>query len=396
MTPEQWEKLNQVFGDALELESAEREAFVRREADGDPDLLAEVLRLLEASGDGSQLLSSPALAGVTSLIQDEPPRFGAGAVLARRFRIVRFIARGGMGEVYEAEDLELGERVALKAIRRHFDPASDLLALFKKEVQLARRVTHPNVCRIFDLQRHEDDEHGASITLLSMELLEGHTLSERLKNSGPLSFAEALPLIEDIAGGLQAIHDAGIIHGDLKPGNVMLTSRAGESRPRAVVMDFGMALPATQDSIEQNISRGGTPEYFAPEQAQGSPLTTASDVYTWALIISDMLGVPRLSRLESGPDRMPPLAARALRRCLDQEPSRRYSRPADLAAELRRSVGSRKRIVMRAGGALLACGILAGGYLALRPELRSRRSMVISRLIPEDGPARFGRHQYFP
>jgi Tol biopolymer transport system component len=368
MTPEHWEKMNEIFGEALERDPAEREAFVRDRTKEDPQLLAEVLRLLEASSGGSLLLSSPALKRARPLSEREPLQFAPDAVLARRFRIVRFIARGGMGEVYEAEDLELGERVALKAIRRHFDPDSEVLALFKKEVQLARRVTHPNVCRVFNLERHEDEQSRTSIMLLSMELLEGRTLAEELNDTGPFSFEQALPLIEDIAAGLQSIHDAEIIHGDLKPGNVMLARRAGEARPRAVVMDFGMALPAAPDSSGRGFTRGGTPEYFTPEQLQGAPLTTASDVYTLALLISDMLGVPRLARQKPDAERMPPSSARALRRCLEREPSRRYSRPADLAAALRGSLGARARTLLRAGTATAVLAILAVFFWFRRPE----------------------------
>jgi len=356
MTRERWEKLKDIFGDALEREPAEREGFLREAAQDDPELLSELLRLLEESDRDSKLLSRPALTHARALEPDAGPRFSPGAVLAGRFRIVRFIARGGMGEVYEAEDLELGERVALKAIRR-IAPDSELLALFKKEVQLARRVTHPNVCRIFDFAQHEDAETGTIVTLLSMELLEGRTLSEHLRDAGPLNFRDALPLIEDIAAGLQAVHDAGIIHGDLKPGNVMLASRSAESKPRAVVMDFGMALPATPDASGSTVSRGGTPEYFSPEQAQGASVTPAADVYSLALMIADMLGVPRPSRLKPGSERMPSRWARALRRCLEFEPSRRYSRPAELATTLRRSADYRVKTVTTAAAVILAATI---------------------------------------
>src|SRR5438874_1439178 len=117
MTRELWQKLKQIFSDALEHEPAEREAFVREAARDDPKLLPELLRLLAETDRESGLLSRPALA--RSWERDEGPRFKPEMVLAQRFRVIRLIARGGMGEVYEAEDLELGERVALKAIRRH-------------------------------------------------------------------------------------------------------------------------------------------------------------------------------------------------------------------------------------------------------------------------------------
>ena len=152
MTREQWERLKEIFNDALDLPQVERDAFVREAAKNDPELLGELLRLLEVSEQESGLLSRPALGRSQPLDRtvtpsdqggaNDAPQFSPETILARRFRIVRFIARGGMGDVYEAEDLELGERIALKAIRRRVAPRGQLLALFKNEIQLARRVTH--------------------------------------------------------------------------------------------------------------------------------------------------------------------------------------------------------------------------------------------------------------
>jgi Tol biopolymer transport system component len=381
MTPERWEKLKQIFGDALERAPTEREALVREAAKDDPELLSELLRLLEESDRDSKLLSQPALTRARPLEPDEGPRFAPDTVLARRFRIIRFIARGGMGEVYEAEDLELGERVALKAIRRNIAPDSELLALFKQEVQLARRVTHPNVCRIFDLEQHEDA--GTTVMLLSMELLHGPTLSEHLRDTGSLSFRDALPLIEEIAAGLQAVHDAGIIHGDLKPANVMLASRLGEDRPRAVVMDFGMALPVTPDAPGHRVSRGGTPEYYAPEQARGAPVTTATDVYSFALMIADMLGAPRSARLKPDAQRMPFPWARSLRRCLESEPARRYSRPAELAATLRRSANYRRRTVIRVAAAALVAAVGIPAAIVLVGRMQTLHGTASRQILTE-------------
>jgi hypothetical protein len=151
MTPEQWALVKEIFGAALEKDIAEREPFVRAAAGNTPDLIPEVLRLLNESERESDLLSRPVLADALAVSQQEAPRFAPSTLLARRFRIDRFIARGGMGEVYEAEDVELGERVALKAIRPQTGSESALRALFKQEIQVGRRVTHPSVCRIFDL-----------------------------------------------------------------------------------------------------------------------------------------------------------------------------------------------------------------------------------------------------
>lgn len=356
MTRDDWEKVKQIFGDALERPPDERESFVRDAAKGDPELRAKVLVLLAENDRESGLLSRPALADARMPAVDDKPQFAPASILARRFRVIRFIARGGMGEVYEAEDLELGERVALKAIRRRVADGESLRTMFKREIQLARRVTHPNVCRIFDMAQHEDAGSGGPAILLSMELIEGQTLAEYLRRTGPMAYRDALPIIDDIAAGLQAVHDAGVIHGDLKPGNVMLVPRPGEAKVRAVVMDFGMALPGmpgaaageheagqesaggspTVSSQREWLLRGGTPEYFAPELTQGNPATTATDVYAFALVIADMLGMPRPVRLKPESQRMPYRWAQVLRRSLEADPSRRYGRPSEMASALRR------------------------------------------------------------
>ena len=363
MKPDQWEKVKEIFGDALDREPAERESFVREAAGGDAALLTELLRMLKENERDTDLLSKLALADPKALRQEEKSRFETSALLARRFRIVRFISRGGMGEVYEAEDLELGERVALKAIRPSVSSDPELRALFKREVQLARRVTHPNVCRIFDLHEHSTEVDGAPILLLSMEMIEGRTLAEYLRIMGPLGFRDALPLIEQIAAGLQAVHDAGVIHGDLKPGNVMLASRPGDAAPHARVMDFGVALPMGASNSGNTSSspglRGGTPDYLAPEQSQGAPATTGTDVYALALVIADLLGVPRATRLKPDQERMPARWARLLRRCLADDPERRISRPADLAEALRASLNTRWRV----GWSAVALAVVVFGVL---------------------------------
>jgi len=176
------------------------------------------------------------------------PILSAGEGVAERFRVVRFIARGGMGEVYEAEDLELDSRVALKTLSERGAGRSASVERLKREIQLARQVTHPNVCRIFDVVRHRcTARDGGQLTLtgLTMELLDGSTLSEHLSRNGPLSPAQALPLIRQMAAALEAAHRAGVVHRDFKTSNVILVPVEGsEGGLRAVVTDFGVARSA--------------------------------------------------------------------------------------------------------------------------------------------------------
>src|SRR5881296_9663 len=145
-------------------------------------------------------------------------------VLAQRFKIVRFVAQGGMGEVYEAEDLELGGRVALKTILPEIATEPRIIRRFKREIALSRKVTHPNVCRIFDLFHHrmEWGTGEAELSFLAMEFLRGETLASRLRAVGRMTTVEALPIVEQMAAGLAAAHRAGVVHRDFKSANVVL------------------------------------------------------------------------------------------------------------------------------------------------------------------------------
>jgi len=284
----------------------------------------------------------------------DEPGFGAGELLAGRYRLVRFIARGGMGEVYEAEDLELKERVALKTVR--WDVARDPTAIerFKREIQLARKVTHPNVCRIFDVSHHREEGAPEATIFLTMELLPGETLSQRLRREGPMLPGEALLIASQIAEALNAAHRVGVVHRDLKPGNVVLVeSRSGSigAGTRAVVTDFGLARldagadPAAGQNLTLTGAAGvvGTPAYLAPEQVEGGEITAAADLFAFGIVLYEMLTgtVPFLGenalstavkRLREAP--VPPhvhapgLDRRweaAILRCLERDPAARFS-----------------------------------------------------------------------
>ncbi|HVS00953.1 MAG TPA: tetratricopeptide repeat protein, partial [Thermoanaerobaculia bacterium] len=274
------------------------------------------------------------------------------AVLAGRYRIVGFLAQGGMGEVYEVEDLALKERVALKTLR---DPVADdetTILRFKREIQLARKVTHPNVCRIFDVARHD-----SSVLFLTMELLPGETLAQRIRRSGSISTDEALPIARQVAEALHAAHQAGVIHRDLKPGNVMLVESRGATR--AVVTDFGLARLEAAAGADSSLTLTGggiigTPAYLAPEQLEGGEITPAADVYALGILLYEMLTgtLPFLAdtalatavkRLREAPvpprSHIPGLDARweaAILRCLEREPVARFATPLDAVSALTR------------------------------------------------------------
>ncbi len=222
--------------------------------------------------DGTESFGSPA--------QDETLR--PGTVLESRFRIIRMLGRGGMGEVYEAVDLALGTRVALKTVRLGQSSTEGRMQRFRREILLARRIAHPNVCRVFEL--HVGGP-GEPPLFLSMDLLEGETLADRLRREGPLAEHAATELVSQIASGLGAAHKEGVLHRDLKPSNVMLVPVHGGGQ-RAVVTDFGIAQ--TMDGTQATTTwdgPAGTPAYMAPEQLTGWELTPASDLYSLGVLM---------------------------------------------------------------------------------------------------------------
>jgi len=339
--PARWDRLKEIFAEAVQKPGPERDGFVADACGADSELLGQARRLLASYDGAGDFLSNPA---ITFSMEDEPGNlFAEGQVVAGRFRIVRFIARGGMGQVYEAEDLALAARVALKTIQPRIS-GLEALELFKQEILSARRVTHPNVCRIYDIAEHQDDSNPP-VSLLTMELLEGPTLSGYLKEHGPFSRREALPLIQQICAGLQAAHDAGVIHRDFKASNVILTQRLQGARP--VITDFGLAIRAGSGP-EQHRAHAGTPGYMAPELRQGGPATPATDVYAMGVVIERMIGGAPLAGSKDWPSpaALPPDKGRVaisgswkrvIARCLEEDPVKRYQRPAKVAVALRRA-----------------------------------------------------------
>jgi len=355
LTPDQWENVKELFEAAIERPAAEQASFLANVC-FDSAVRNEVERLLANYTAGSRLLSDPLPASPGS---DSRQRFlSPGNLLAERFHIIRFLASGGMGEVYEAEDVELGERVALKTIRPDLLGDGRWLERFKREVHLARRVTHPNVCRIFDLFRHgvsKGSNTASSFVFVSMELLAGETLADYLRLVPRMSTADSLPLAAQAASGLAAAHEAGILHRDLKPGNIILVP--GTKRLRAVITDFGLALRSSTDSSHSgaNTDTGksfGTPAYMSPEQVEGRELTPASDVYSLGLVFYQMVTGTRafddasplsmaVRRLREDPtpprtlvEDLDPRWETIILRCLDRDPARRFQNGDEVSRAL--------------------------------------------------------------
>jgi WD40 repeat protein/tRNA A-37 threonylcarbamoyl transferase component Bud32 len=252
-------------------------------------------------------------------------------LLGTRYRIIRSLGRGGMGEVWHAFDLKLQVEVALKALRRKRFPDDESLELLRHEVRAGREVISPNVSRIYDLVEQEGQE------LLSMEYVDGQTLIEFLCERGPLDPSEAGRIASQFLAGLEAVHDAGLVHRDIKPENVMIT-RTG----RVVVMDFGIAQPlATRDTDEV----AGTLPYVAPEVLRGDACDARADLYAAAVVLAEMIAPDGVGddaarkhvwdSVRETPPRLADCAWKAvLERALALDPEERFDSSRELALAL--------------------------------------------------------------
>ena len=201
-------------------------------------------------------------------------RFAPGRIFASRYRIVSLLGRGGMGEVYRAEDLRLGQPVALKLLSYRGGYGPEGVARFTAEVRLARGIAHPNVCRVYDIGEAE------GWTYLSMEYVDGETLASLLRRIGRLPIEKALDTAKQLCAGLAAAHDRGVLHRDLKPSNIMI-----DGRGRVRIMDFGLAVSSGDTSVR---GIAGTPSYMAPEQLVGDPVTDRTDLYSLGLVLYEI------------------------------------------------------------------------------------------------------------
>jgi predicted ATPase/tetratricopeptide (TPR) repeat protein len=323
--------------------------------------LAEIARHCRAARDEAKLPTEDTFRdlGLATSAKEVPrhPQFTPGMLVGNRYRLQSLLGQGGMGEVYEAWDEELSIRVALKTL--HLESHSDRPALddLKREAMLARAVVHPNICRVYDLGRHGESE--SEVYFLTMEALRGETLAERLRTRGRMTTAEAWPLVEQMAAGLQAAHQAGVLHLDFKSSNVILAGDPG--RELAVITDFGLArtVEPTIGVADERREPGpkprsiaGTPAYMAPEQVRGEAAGPAADIYALGVVLYEMVTgkLPFAGRTpidvaqrrldEDAPSprmTVPDLDERwnaVVRRCLEREPERRYASAAEVPAAL--------------------------------------------------------------
>src|SRR5215475_4484690 len=210
-------------------------------------------------------------ASLSSTSTVDEGRFLPGVVVGGRYRIAGLLGRGGMGEVYRATDLTLGQAVALKFLPETTAQDERALARFYNEVRIARQVTHPNVCRVYDVGQIQ------SLHYISMEFVDGEDLGSLLRRIGRLPVDKAIETARKICAGLGAAHEKGVLHRDLKPANVMI-----DGRGQVIIMDFGLA-----EQLQSDV-RSGTPAYMAPEQLAGTEVTVRSDIYALGLLLYEI------------------------------------------------------------------------------------------------------------
>jgi serine/threonine-protein kinase len=360
MKPDRWRKVDELFEAALEREPKERAAFLDAACGSDRELRREVEKMLSFDERAQDFIKTDVFEVAANLITKptenlpkpnlavkkltftsdsiDDARFIPGDVLSERYRIVGLLGRGGMGEVYRADDLKLKQPVALKFLPASLTADGPALARFYKEVSVARQISHRNVCRVYDVAEYQG-EH-----FLSMEFVRGEELSSLLKRIGRLPQDKAIDVARQLCAGLAAVHERGVLHRDLKPANIMLDEH-GDVR----ITDFGIAALASEDRREIS----GTPAYMSPEQLEGHELTVKSDIYSLGLVLyevftgkkafeaSSLQELLRLRRSDSTPTspaehvpELDPLVERVIFRCLERDPAKRPASALQVAAAL--------------------------------------------------------------
>ena len=262
MTSDRWEQINRIYDAAMEIEEKRRASFLDEACREDSELRREVDSLLAMQAQANGFLEKPAVEEVVKAIKEEPP-----SLLGRKlgpYQILAALGAGGMGEVYKARDTRLDRTVAIKVLPRYLSQRADLRQRFEREARALASLSHPHVCPIHDIGRED------GIDFLVMEYLEGETLARRLRK-GALPLEQALQYGVEIAQALDEAHRHGVIHRDLKPGNIMLTKTG------AKLLDFGLAkqggtrAPARVDERAQGTAVPGRPFHRIPHRRRHDP-----------------------------------------------------------------------------------------------------------------------------
>jgi serine/threonine protein kinase/Tol biopolymer transport system component len=352
MPPERWERIEQLYHDALEREAGGRAAFLAEACAGDEALHREVSSLISAHDQAGDFIEAPPDKIAQQILTAEWERSMAGRRLGR-YQLLSLLGAGGMGKVWRAKDTLLNREVAVKILPGHLAQSAEALARFKAEARAVATLSHPNILSIYDF----GTEQG--MTFAVMELLAGETLRSRLARSA-LGWHKAVEYGVTLADGLAAAHAKGIIHRDLKPENIFLTENG-----QAKILDFGLARVKRVVSAQEVVSTStmavvsqpgtvlGTVGYMSPEQVCGEEADAPSDIFSFGCVLYEIVTGRRAFARATAPETMaailkddpPPLAEagqnvpsaleQLIVRCLEKQAERRYQSASELAVDLR-------------------------------------------------------------
>ncbi|HEY1947171.1 MAG TPA: protein kinase, partial [Bryobacteraceae bacterium] len=415
MQARRWQQIDEIFHSALQVEDNQRGAFLHAACAGDEGLQTELEALLARYGEAGTFLESPALevaaealakAGCIDIGPEDVAEPAAVGETISHYRILSKLGSGGMGIVYEAEDLRLGRRVALKFLSGNLAANSEALQRFEREARAASSLNHPNICTIYGVEQHNHQP------VIVMEALEGVSLTGRIRE-GPIPLDELLEYAVQIADALGAAHEKGIIHRDIKPGNIFL---ARNGRPK--ILDFGVAKVIrphdAQDGFEAEAltlhgSIPGTTAYMSPEQARGEETGAGSDLFSLGVVLYEMAtGKQPFARKNpalttdailnvrpASPTSLNPALPVALDtiifRMLEKTCELRYHHAADICSDLKRLKAGREsrqaiasgnaRIWRRAAASAFGIIAIASGlffYVRRTPRLTEKDTIVLA------------------
>jgi tetratricopeptide (TPR) repeat protein len=350
VTPERFRQIEELYHALREGTAGERAALL---AQADPELRRELESLL-IEPDSGELLDRPAIHHAPDLFDDSTRTVVALGARLGPYRIESKLGEGGMGEVFRAIDTRLGRTIAIKTAREQFS------ARFEREARAISSLNHPNICTL----------HDVGPNYLVMELVEGDTIATRLK-SGPLPEKTALLYASQILAALVEAHGKGVVHRDLKPANIMI------AKTGIKILDFGLAKSDHDETVTGSHMVLGTPAYMAPEQRKGKPADARSDIYSFGLVLNEMLtGARAASQRRRLPSRK---LESIVNRCLEEDPGQRWQSAAELERELSKvTAGTGVWKTVPAAAAVAA--VLAGtySYLHRAPKLTDKDTIVLA------------------